>query len=68
MSELSEKCRRILESPPTKDICYNFREIRRRAICGAWALMEEKKMSFRDAIRESWRLRKEECAKISAII
>jgi len=68
MATLSETCKLILEKGLTKDMCYDFRAIRRYVLCNAWKLMEERKIPFRDAIRESWRKAKEECISMSASI
>jgi len=66
--ELSEKCRAVLETGLTKDLCYNFRAVRKYVMCSAWAKIEEKKIPFRDAIRESWVDARKKCAEVSAVI
>ena len=39
-------------------------EVRRRALCYAWKIMDEEKVPFRDAVRKGWSKVKEECAKL----
>ena len=64
---LSEKCKRILEDELVKDDCYYPSRRSQHVMCKAWQLMEEKKMPFKDAMKEAWRWFKDECAKISAV-
>jgi hypothetical protein len=66
--ELSEKCAAVLAKPPTKEECYDFRAVRRRAICTAWKILEEEKIPFREAIKRGWAETKAKCREISAVI
>lgn len=51
---VSERCRASLEEPVTREICLDFRGVRRRVMCAAWRSMEEEKVPFREAVRRSW--------------
>ena len=69
INEPSEKCRLVLERGLTKDVCTNFREIRRWVACRTWQLLDEGKYtSWRDAIRQAWREAKEGCFKIGVVV
>lgn len=48
---LSAKCERALETVPK---CWDFRGIRRYVMCDAWRRMEQQRIPFAQAIRESW--------------
>ena len=65
---LSFKCMMILDEPVSRELCYDFRGIRRRVMCRAWKLMEDEKISFGEAVRRAWRETKKECALVGAII
>jgi hypothetical protein len=58
----------VLKQPLTKDICFDFREVRRRAMCETWKIFEEKKIPFKDARKLAWDKVKKECVEIGAII
>jgi len=62
--EVSPVCEAVLERGITRDVCLDFREIRRFVICKAWKIMEKEKVPFRDAIKRSWAGAKEECRKL----
>lgn len=68
MEGLSERCKLVLSMPLTKEICFDFREIRRRAMCETWRIFEEQKIPFREARKLAWEKVKKECAEIGAII
>jgi len=55
----SERCRVVLASPPD---CMNIRKVRAFAMCSAWRKMDEKRIPFRQAIREGWQDVKKVCA------
>ena len=65
---VSYKCKEVLERPITKDLCYDFRGIRQWVLCNTWKLMEEKRIPFAQAIRESWRQVKDKCIKVGAVV
>ena len=65
---MSEKCRLILDKGLTKDVCYDFRGIRRWVMCKAWEIMEKEKVPFRTAIRTAWDEAKKLCLEIGAPI
>jgi hypothetical protein len=65
---ISLKCELVLKQPLTKDICFDFREVRRRAMCETWKIFEENRIPFREARRLAWEKVKKECANIGAII
>ena len=68
MNDLSHRAEEILERGLTKDICYDFRGIRRWVMVRAWDIMEKEKTSFRDAIRRAWAEAKEKCAELGAYV
>ena len=59
---ISERCQAGLKEPISREVCLSFREIRRRAMCGAWKIMEEEKRPFREAVMSSCGRRRVECA------
>ncbi|MEM2445746.1 MAG: hypothetical protein QW734_03725 [Candidatus Bathyarchaeia archaeon] len=64
--ELSLRCKTILETPLTKDVCMDFRAIRARVLCRTWEIMEKEKIGFAPAIKKSWQEHKIECTKLGA--
>ena len=67
-NDLSHRAEEILERGLTKDICYDFRGIRRWVMAKAWDLMEKERIPFREAIRRAWAEAKRECAELGAYI
>jgi hypothetical protein len=67
-NDLSEKGEEILKRGLSKDICYDFREIRRWVLINCWRLMEEQKIPFREAVKASWAEAKKRCAELGAYI
>ena len=65
---VSPKCERILGVTPSKEECFDFRAVRARVLCNAWALMEAEKVPFATAIKRAWDKVKSECAGVSAYI
>lgn len=65
---LSITCKLALEKGLSKDVCYDFRGIRRWVLCKAWRHIEEEKVPFGEAIRRAWREAKEGCLKVGATI
>jgi hypothetical protein len=65
---LSLKCELVLKDKPTKEICFDFREVRRRAMCETWKIFEEKKVPFKEARKLGWDETKKKCAEIGAFI
>ena len=61
---VSERCQAALKEPVSRDLCMDFRETRRRVMCGAWRIVEEEKRPFREAVKSSWERRKVECAAV----
>jgi len=61
---VSERCQTALKEPAAREVCLDFREIRRRVMCGAWKIMEEERRPFREAVRTSWDRRRTECAAV----
>lgn len=59
---VSAHCLLVLKEPVTQSLCYDFRQIRARVMCLAWAKMEERRISFRQAINEAWADMKGACA------
>lgn len=55
---VSAVCAKVLEKPPK---CFDFRGIRRWAMCRAWQIMETEKKPFKKAIKEAWRHAKSIC-------
>jgi hypothetical protein len=55
---VSMKCQLVLDSVPK---CYDFSVTRRYAACRAWQMMEEEKISWREAISKAWSELKEKC-------
>ena len=47
----SERCEITLKSPPP---CDDFRRVRSYVMCAAWRAVDEKKIPFRQAIKEGW--------------
>jgi hypothetical protein len=65
---LSLKCELVLAKAPSKGTCFDFREIRRRALCRTWDLFETEEIPFHEAIKHGWEFVKKECADIGAFI
>lgn len=65
---ISPQCDTIIKAPMTRELAYDFRGIRARVMCYAWKFMEEKRIPFRDAIRQAWAKVKEEAAAIGAYV
>jgi len=63
-NDVSERCKDILGQKITEELCYDFRETRRWVMCHTWKLMEEKRMRFSDAIRQSWETLKTKCREV----
>lgn len=55
---VSEHCERVLASPPS---CYSFRDMRAYASCLGWKYMDEKKIPWKEAIRQAWTEAKRVC-------
>jgi hypothetical protein len=58
----------ILKEPLTKEQCYDFRAIRRRAMAFGWKRYESERIPFREAIKKGWSDVKSACKEIGAII
>jgi hypothetical protein len=67
-NDLSEKGEEILKRGLSKDICYDFREIRRYVLIMTWKKLEERRIPFKTAIREAWAEAKKKCAELGAVI
>jgi len=67
---ISRHCIKKLEDfeTNTKNICWDFREIRAVVMCKAWQLMEEKHIPFHIAVSEAWDWAKEKCREAGAYI
>ena len=65
---LSVKCDLVLKTPISKDICFDFREVRRRSMCQTWKIFEEKRISFKEARKLGWEETKKKCAEVGAFI
>jgi len=52
----------------TKDVCYDFRGIRRWVMLRTWDIFEKEKVPFATAIRRAWKEAKEKCAELGAYI
>ena len=65
---ISPHAKYVLEQPMTKDVCYDFREVRSRVMYKAWQIMEEERVPFREAIKRAWDWAKGECAEVGAIV
>ena len=65
---VSPVCKTVLGEEITKDRCYDFREVRRLALCKAWEIMEKERVPFRTAISSAWDWVKRQCYKVSAWI
>jgi hypothetical protein len=61
---VSERCQATLKEPISRETCLDFRDIRRRVMCGAWKVMEDERRPFREAVRHSWDRRKVECTAV----
>ena len=57
---VSEKCKLRLSEPPS---CFDFRAMRGQVMCLAWKKVEEKKIDFKQAIRQSWEEVRKSCKK-----
>jgi len=69
VNALSVKCRYVLERGLTKEVCEDFREIRRWVACRAWQLLEEgKARRWRDAIKTAWEEAKRKCMELGVVI
>ena len=51
---VSAHCMAVLSKLYSKELCMDFRAIRSRVMCSAWARMDEEHIPFRQAIREAW--------------
>jgi hypothetical protein len=58
---VSERCQTALKEPVTREVCLDFREIRRRVMCDSWRRVEEERLPFREAVRRSWDRAMEDC-------
>lgn len=65
---ISPHCEMVIKEPMTRELAYDFRGIRGRVMCYAWQIMQEKRVPFRDAIRQAWAKVKEEAAAIGTYI
>ncbi len=61
---VSERCQTTLKEPISREVCLDFREVRRRVMCGAWKITEEERRPFREAVRSSCERRRVECAAV----
>lgn len=55
---VSLKCEAVLSTPAK---CFDFSGTRRYAACEAWRLMEEKHISWQEAIAEAWNTVRSTC-------
>jgi len=71
-STLSAHCHAILDDfedeKKREKICYDFRNIRAVVMCTAWREIENRRISFREAIRAAWAEVKSKCADVGAYI
>ena len=71
-STLSAHCHAILEDfadeKKREKICYDFRNIRAVVMCTAWREIENRHISFREAISAAWAEVKRKCADVGAYI
>jgi hypothetical protein len=51
---VSAHCVAVLREPYSQELCYDFKRVRARVMCLAWTKMEERKISFKQAINEAW--------------
>jgi len=72
INPLSEHCKRVLEALDNperlKEVCKDFREIRRLVLCYTWHIIETQGKRFRDAIRQAWREIKDRCAEVGVYV
>jgi hypothetical protein len=55
----SERCNVVLRTPPE---CTDFRKVRSYVMCKAHKDMEEKRITFREAIKQGWQEVRKVCA------
>ena len=71
-STLSAHCQTILkdfeDEKKREKICYDFRNVRAVVMCTAWKEMEDRHISFREAISAAWAEVKSKCADVGAYI
>jgi hypothetical protein len=48
------RCVEVLARPLDKELCLDFREVRRRNMCRAWEILEKEKVTFKEAVKRSW--------------
>lgn len=67
---ISAHCKRILDDfeARTKEICWDFRQIRAVVMCRSWAILEKEHIPFREAVRRSWEWVKDKCYAAGAYI
>jgi hypothetical protein len=69
VNDPSEKCALVLSRGLNKQICEDFREIRRWVACRTWQLLDSGIYHrWRDAIRRAWAEAKEKCVEVGVII
>ena len=67
-NDISEKCSDVLERKITEEFCYDFKETRQWVMCNTWKLMNEKRIKFSDAMKQSWEELKKKCSEVKAKI
>lgn len=59
------RCTEVLAIPASVETCKSFREIRRRAMCRAWEIMEKEKISqLGPPLKRAWAEAREQCNKL----
>ncbi len=58
----------VLKVGLTREVCVDFRAIRRFVLSKAWDIMEKEKEPFSIAIKKAWDFAKIECAKLGAVV
>ena len=59
------RCGEVLVKEVSKETCRSFREIRRRAMCRAWEIMEKEKISqLGPPLKRAWVEAREQCNKL----
>lgn len=54
----SERCNIVLRTPPE---CGDFRRVRSYVMCKAWKDVDEKKIPFKQAIKDGWQTVRSVC-------
>ncbi len=69
INPVSQHCRQVLDRGVTKEVCGDFREIRRFVMCKAFEILDTgPTKSLGDALRAAWKVAKDLCVEQGVVV